>query len=77
MNKRIEIMTGLLKESYFVYKESTNLFIIAKQLSKIIDECEKVQSGIISLLIDINQVWPKPNMLLASYKLRLPRLKIY
>nr|XP_041631965.1 uncharacterized protein LOC121502439 [Drosophila kikkawai]XP_041631966.1 uncharacterized protein LOC121502439 [Drosophila kikkawai] len=54
MQVRIENMTEVLKENYYVYKESIKFFMVTKQLQSLIEEGEKVQSGIINLLIDIN-----------------------
>jgi len=65
MHTRIENMTEVLKKSYYVYKESINLFLITKQLNSLIEEGERVQAAII---IDINHGRlntniPKPNQL--------------
>jgi len=66
MQTRMEYMTATLQKSYYVYKESINLFIKATQLTNIIDECEKIQSKIISLLIDINHGGLNTNILKPS-----------
>jgi len=68
MHTRIENMTKVLKESYYVYKESINFFMITKQLNSLIEEGERVQAAIISLLIHIihgrlNTNILKPNQL--------------
>jgi len=54
MNMRIENMTAILQESYYVYKESINFFMVTKQLTSLIEDCRKTQAIIISLLIGIS-----------------------
>ncbi|XP_044571170.1 uncharacterized protein LOC123257198 [Drosophila ananassae] len=76
MNKRIENMTVILQESYYVYKESIKFFMVTKELSRLIDECEKIQAGIISLLIDINHGRLNTNILRPSQlKNEIARIK--
>jgi len=63
MHTRIENMTEVLKESYYIYKESINFFTITKQLNSLIEGGEMVQAANISLLIDINHARLNTNIL--------------
>lgn len=59
-------MTATIQKLYYVYKESLNFFMITTQLTNIIDECEKIQSGIISFPINLNHGRLNTNFLKAS-----------
>ncbi|XP_037930081.1 uncharacterized protein LOC119664701, partial [Teleopsis dalmanni] len=41
---KIEAIKIALNETYFVYKESINFFMVTKQLSDLIEECSNIQS---------------------------------
>jgi len=56
----------ILQESYYVYKESINLFMVTKQLTSLIEDFEKTQASIISLLIDISHGRLNTNVLKPS-----------
>jgi len=55
-----------IQESYYVYKEFINFFMVTNQLTSLIEDFEKTQASIISLLIDISHGRLNTNVLKPS-----------
>lgn len=60
---RLNNMTEIMKETFYVYRESIKFFMVTKEIQIMIEENEKVQSEIIELLIDINHGKLNPSLL--------------
>ncbi|XP_037959432.1 uncharacterized protein LOC119688840 [Teleopsis dalmanni] len=63
MRNKVEAINEALNETYLVYRETINYFIVTKQLSSMIDETSRTQREIINLLIDINHNKINPTLL--------------
>ncbi|XP_037931692.1 uncharacterized protein LOC119666485 [Teleopsis dalmanni] len=66
IHERVESINTALNETYLVYKESINFFMVARQLSDMIEECSQIQSEVMELLMGVNHGKLNPALIKPS-----------